>query len=184
MHWYFYILPCIKKWENLKNIFQRTRKLSFIFLDLQYALCPFNVDLKKVHSNIPGYLEELFKVEYESPIVGTLESLDDLLSKTVYLSAESNGEIAWHLKEIENKIKNDKKRLITTNEFYNDLKEITNFKPKDIKWGGSPNLHILFDVNRNNQLFDLLKRESQELEKNGIKKWALSVNVSARTGGS
>lgn len=158
-----------KKWEKLKNIFQTIRKLSFVFLDLQYALCPFNVDLSNVHSNISGYLEELFKAEYESPIIGTLESLDDLLSKNVYLSAESNREFAWHSKEIENKIEHDKKQLITTNELYNYLKN-TNFKPKDIKWGGSPNLHILFDVNRNNQLFDLLKRESLELEKKWSKK--------------
>lgn len=154
-----------EKWEKLKNIFQTIRKLSFVFLDLQYAPCPFYVDLANVLSNIPVYLEELFfKVGYESPIYGTLESLDDLLSKNVYLSAESNREFAWHSKEIENKIENDKKRLIS-NELYNYLKEYTNFKPKDIKWGSSPNLHILFDVNGNNQLFDVLKRESQELEK-------------------
>lgn len=101
-----------EKWEKLKNIFQTIRKLSFVFLDLQYAPCPFSVDLSNVRSNIPVYIEELFfKVGYESPIYGTLESLDDLLSKNVYLSAESNREFAWHSKEIENKIENDKSDL-------------------------------------------------------------------------
>jgi hypothetical protein len=121
-----------KKWEKLKRIFQRIRKLSFVSLDLHYALCPFNVDLSKAHSNIPEYLEELFKPEYDNPIIETLESLDDLLSKNVYLSAESNRKFAWHSKEIENKMENDKNRLINTNELYDYLKTPTNFNPKDI----------------------------------------------------
>lgn len=130
---------------NLKNLYERIRQLSFLFLDSQYISFPINFDLSKIFFNLPYYIDAMFK-KYDSSILRTLDSFEDLLSINVYHSPEAICGLGIQSKIIEEETKNKnintitelKKYLNNYNTFYPNFNDI--YDNKEI-------FHLLFEFN-------------------------------------
>jgi len=161
-----YIEPSNQK--NLKKIFRRVRQLSYIFLDSQYAPCPFSLNLSNLYINISDYVNDLFK-EDNSLINRTLNSLEDLLSMDVYLSAASIRELGAHARKIEDNLEGKREELGDAKAFFDYLKS-KSFPPDIIEWRDSLNLYFLLDISRYPQLLETFNENSREFERNWTKR--------------
>lgn len=156
--------------EKLKKSFRLIRRLSYIFLDSQYAPCPFNLNLSNVFLSVSDYVEDLFKDD-DSPLNKTLEALEDLLSRDVYLSAQSIRELAHHSKQIESNTGENKEARTNVDKLFEYLQENNNFSLTPQTWGDSLNLYMLFDINPDPRRgIDKFVTELNNLEQNWYEK--------------
>jgi len=118
-----FLIKCCQKYfldnddrtSNLKNIFNKVRQISYLFLDSQYSAFPINFLITPMLLNLDKYIDEIF--EENSYFNRTLHSLDDLLAHNIYYSKESIDEFNLYSNEyfsyfnnnriLENKIKNE-----------------------------------------------------------------------------
>lgn len=133
--------------KNLRNIFRRVRQISYLFLDSHYGPVPVNFDLSTIFLNLPDYVPSLFK-GYDSPIIRTLNSFENLLSTNVYHSAESIRELGIHGTKIELKLDNFKEKHRLTIPNLKDLltKEEDLFRPIHTSWGDTLVIHGLLEI--------------------------------------
>jgi len=163
-----------KKVGQLKNLFRRTRRISYLFLDSNYSPVPIDFNLPTIFLNLPEYVTPLFK-EYNAPISRTLDSLEDLLSINVYHSADSLRTLGYHTKRIEHMIskKKEEKELIKITGLQRYLmKNYDDFQPTYNDWKYALNIHLLFEMPQFHSLTNAFKKNlSYDIEEKWNKKY-------------
>ncbi|OFV68049.1 MAG: hypothetical protein SCAL_000689 [Candidatus Syntrophoarchaeum caldarius] len=173
----FYIIDSEEheeKQRNLKNLFHRIRQVSYLFLDSQYGPVPIDFNLSTIFLNFPDHIVPLFK-EYDTPIIRTLDSLEDLLSINMYHSDKSMRELGFHTKRIEQLIGKEKKdkelTKITGLQRYL-MKDYNDFQPQSKDWKKAFNIHVLFEILPFPLLTNAFKKNlSYEIEEKWNKKY-------------
>lgn len=88
--------------KKLKKIYNKIRKLSYLFLDSQYSTFPITFNLNPLLINLNNYLNDLF--DDSSYFNESLTSLDNLLNHDIYYSQESIMQFGLHSTNIYKKI--------------------------------------------------------------------------------
>lgn len=173
----FYIIDSEEheeKQRNLKNLFHRIRQVSYLFLDSQYGPVPIDFNLSTIFLNFPDHIVPLFK-EYNTPIIRTLDSLEDLLSINMYHSDKSMRELGFHTKRIEqliDKKKKDKELTKITGLQRYLMEDYNDFQPQSMDWKKAFNIHVLFEIPPFPPLTNAFKKNlSYEIEKKWNKKY-------------
>ena len=74
--------------RKLKNLFLRIRQASYLYLDSNYSPVPIRFEIGPILFNFDHYIPILFSLD-QSPLNKSLESFEDMIVDTFYLSSAS-----------------------------------------------------------------------------------------------
>ncbi|MBF4475458.1 hypothetical protein [Methanobacterium formicicum] len=134
---------------KLRHVYNMIRRVSYLFLDSQYAPFPISFSLSRMLVNVNVWLDDLISIP-PSPIVKTLDAFENLLSMNLYHSAHSIRELGYHVNRIEELLEKnmDVKRLDTISNLHKFLIEDESYKFQPVhgkEWKTEP-FHVFFDI--------------------------------------
>ena len=101
------------KLDYIKQIFNKIRQISYIYLDSKYGPIPFSFDLECILINLSEYIDRLF-IDNNSSLSQSINDFDKFLSSAIYQSEESLLAQGFHVRIVTKRIK----RKCETEEIY------------------------------------------------------------------
>ena len=101
-----YFISTDERYLKFKNYFNKIRRISYLFLDSQYAEFPITFKLTSILLNLDEYVEHL--LNEQSYFNKTLNSVDALISHNLYYSKDSISEFNYYSSKFYDFLKNDK----------------------------------------------------------------------------
>ncbi|WP_440955366.1 hypothetical protein ACSAZK_17900 [Methanosarcina sp. Mfa9] len=114
-----------------KQIFNKIRQISYLYLDSKYGPTPFNFDLECILINLSEYVDKLF-LDNGNHIAQSINDFDKFLSSTIYQSEDSLQAQGFHVKRVAENIKKMCKddEIYGINKFFKFLYRNDNFNYK------------------------------------------------------